>query len=229
MTITVPVAVPPAALPLPAPEDRATFTARKLEQLRWANEDLAPGVLDLAQAAYDNALDAQGSATAAAASAVSAAASNAAAAATTNVVKWISGTSYGEGVTTWSTITYLTYRRTSSSPGASTTDPSLDPTRWASLAPVRGWIRKTSAYTAMSGERIKASTAAAAWPLTLPLTPSDGDEVEVQDVDGNFDLNNLTVLGNGKKVMGYTTSWVLNTACLHVVLVYDATLGDWRI
>ena len=74
MTITVPVAIADPALPLADPADRATFTTRKLEHLRWEREDLAPGALALAEASHDNALDAQGSATGAAASAAAAAA-----------------------------------------------------------------------------------------------------------------------------------------------------------
>ena len=84
MTITVPVAVPAPALPLADPADRATFTARKLEHLRWEREDLAPGVLALAEASEDNALDAQGSAVAAAVSETNAATSEANAAAMAN-------------------------------------------------------------------------------------------------------------------------------------------------
>jgi len=93
----------------------------------------------------------------------------------------------------------------------------------------RAWTRKTTTYTALSFDRIRASTTAAAWSLTFPAAPTDGDEIEVQDVDGTFDTNNLTILANGKKVMGYTTSWVMDTQYFHGVFVYDATLGDWRI
>lgn len=84
MTITAPVAIADPALPLADPADRATFTTRKLEHLRWEREDLAPGALALAEASYDNALDAQGSATGAAASAAAAAASEANAANSAN-------------------------------------------------------------------------------------------------------------------------------------------------
>lgn len=91
------------------------------------------------------------------------------------------------------------------------------------------WLRKATAYTAASFERIRASTTAGAWSLTFPSAPYDGDEVEVLDVDGTFATNNLTLLANGKKIMGYTTSWVLDTSSVHLVFVYDATLGDWRI
>lgn len=73
MTIVVPVPITPAGLPLPDPADRATFSARKLEQLRWANNEYSTGSKALADAGYSNALDAQGSAIAASASAAAAA------------------------------------------------------------------------------------------------------------------------------------------------------------
>ena len=72
MTIVVPVAITPAGLPLPDPSDRATFSARKLEQLRWANNEYSTGSKALADASYSNALDARDSATAAGGSAASA-------------------------------------------------------------------------------------------------------------------------------------------------------------
>ncbi len=91
------------------------------------------------------------------------------------------------------------------------------------------WLRKTSAYTALSGDKIRASTTAGAWSLTFPAAPADGDEITVMDLDGTFNTNNLTILANGKKVMTNTTSWVIDTQFFHKVFVYDATLGDWRI
>lgn len=83
MAIVNPTPIPAAGLPLPNPADAATFSARKLEQLRWANEDLAPGVNAIGAASYGNALDAAASAAAAAGSA--AAAANSASTATANV------------------------------------------------------------------------------------------------------------------------------------------------
>jgi len=77
MTRPTPVSVPSPALPLADPADRATFSARKIEHLRWERNDLAPGVEALAQVAKDNADDAYASSGIAAASAVSAATSEA--------------------------------------------------------------------------------------------------------------------------------------------------------
>jgi hypothetical protein len=91
-----------------------------------------------------------------------------------------------------------------------------------------GWLRKTTTYTAASFDRIKCSTTGGAWSLTFPAAPTDGDEIEIQDVNGTFHTNNLTILVNGKKVMGDATSLICDTRYMHVTFVYDATLGDWR-
>lgn len=85
MTIVVPVAIADPGQPLPDPADRASFTTRKLEYLRWEKENLAPGALALGNAGYSNALDAQASAAAALASKNAAATSESNAAATANL------------------------------------------------------------------------------------------------------------------------------------------------
>lgn len=86
---------------------------------------------------YNNAVEADTDAVAAAASALAAAnsasaasASAQAAALASSVDEWVSGQSYPAGDAVFSPITFLTYRRTASSPGSSTTDPSVDTTRW---------------------------------------------------------------------------------------------------
>ncbi len=103
-------------------------------------------------------------------------------------------------------------------------------TEWVEIRTgASSWLRKTTTYAAASGDRIRASTTAGAWSCTFPASPADGDEIEIIDIDGTFNTNNLTLLVNGKKIMGYTTSWVLNTRYAHLLFVYDSTLGDWRI
>lgn len=167
---------------------------------------------------YNNAVDAYNNATTASAQA------NAATSAVGATI-WVSGTTYAVGDGRFSPINFQTYRRKTA--GAGTTDPSLDATNWA-LISSNVWIRKTSAYTAISFDRIKASTTGGAWSLTFPASPADGDEIEIQDVDGTFNVANLTLLVNGKKIMGFTTSWVLDTQYVHLCFIYDSTLGDWR-
>jgi hypothetical protein len=69
MTISVPVAIPAPGLPLPDPAARATFSARKLEHMRWSINEYATYSYNLGVASYNNALNAQGSATTATAQA----------------------------------------------------------------------------------------------------------------------------------------------------------------
>lgn len=59
---TLPTAIPNPSLPLPDPGDKLTFSARKLEDLRWSREDAIPGVMAAATVSYDNALEAAASA-----------------------------------------------------------------------------------------------------------------------------------------------------------------------
>ncbi len=176
-----------------------------------------------ANTAQSNAAD---SAASAAASSSSAAASASAAAVSAGVSIWVSGTTYAIGDNRFSPANKQTYRRLTA--GAGTIDPASDPTNWTRLTQLKTWLRKTAAYTCASWECIKCSTTGGAWSLTFPALPSDGDEVEIQDVNGTFHTNNLTILANGKNVMGDATSLICDTRYLHVTFVYDATLGDWR-
>jgi hypothetical protein len=116
-----------AITPLPTPPSRndpTNFAARG---------DAFLGALpDFATEANALAVDVNADAVAAAADATAATAAAAAATAAANVTKWVSGTTYTEGVVVWSPITYLSYRRKST--GAGTTDPSADSTNWAQAA-----------------------------------------------------------------------------------------------
>ena len=55
--------------------------------------------------------------------------------------KWVSGTTYAEGIIVWSPANYQTYRRKSA--GGGTTDPSGDPTNWAHLDAELAWTNLT--------------------------------------------------------------------------------------
>ncbi len=59
---TTPVPIDPPGLPLPDPNDKLTFSPRKLEEGRWMREDVVPGIEALADATYDNAVEANAAA-----------------------------------------------------------------------------------------------------------------------------------------------------------------------
>lgn len=133
MTRPVPVAVPAPGLPLADPTDRATYAARKLEHLRWEKEDLAPGVLALAQVAKDNADDANVNAIAVAADAATSAANAALAALYAGAALWVSGTTYGLGVLARSPANGRVYNKITGTAGG-VVDPSANSTDWSPVS-----------------------------------------------------------------------------------------------
>ena len=98
------------------------------------------------------------------------------------------------------------------------------------------WAEKTSAYTAVAGDKLLVDTSAAAITITLPAAPAQGDEVTIVDSEGTFDTNNLTVEPGTKRIMGETAGdeMVVSTSNAAFKLVYsdvDATNSDhgWRL
>ncbi len=175
---------------------------------------------------YNNAGEAATSAAAASASASSAATSASSAGAITGIVAWVNGGTYALNAGAISQINFQAYRKITPS-SVTSTDPASDTTNWTRIG-LLPWLRKTGTYTAKSFDRIKASTTGGGWSLTFPASPADGDDIEIQDVDGTFHTGNLTLLANGKTIMECSSSYVLDVRYLHLVFVYDSTLGNWR-
>lgn len=223
MTITVPVAVTAPALPLPDPADRATFTARKLEYLRWEKEDLAPDALALANASYDNALDAQGSATSAAADAVSAAANTALAALYAGATLWVSGTTYALGTRVSSPTNGLTYRKTTAATGG-IVDPASNTTDWAIQQVTAPTIITTgTTQTAVAGYEY-VLTNVAATTVTLPGSPVSGDKVIVKPCNA---LETNVINPNGSTIEGVSGNMTIDNAFAVVNLQY--LNSSWRL
>ena len=128
-TTPTPVSALPAA---PDRGDRATFSSRAVAMFAALKDAFVPQTNALGNATFLNAAEALASAIAAAASAFDAAIYAANAASATGAAMWVSGASYPTvGTPVWSPLNRLIYRRIV--PGAGTTDPSLDPTNWASV------------------------------------------------------------------------------------------------
>ena len=85
---------------------------------------------------------------------------------------------------------------------------------------------KTANYTAVAGQGIFANTTGGSFTITLPASPSAGDEVHIKDYARTFGTNSLTIARNGSNVDGTTSDITLSTNGQSIGLVYmDATKG----
>jgi len=223
MTRPTPVAIPDPALPLPDPADRATFSARKLEHLRWAAEDMAPGAEALAQVAKDNADDAYASAGAAAADAASAAANTALTALYAGAVLWVSGATYALGIRVISTVNGLVYRKTTATAGGAV-DPSANTTDWT-IQPVQAptVIVTGTTQTAVAGYEY-VLTNVAATTVTLPGSPVSGDKVIVKPANA---LATNVINPNGATIEGVSGNMTIDNAFAVVNLQH--LNSSWRL
>ena len=85
---------------------------------------------------------------------------------------------------------------------------------------------KTSGFTAVAGEGYFCNTTSSAFTVTLPASPTAGQQVAVVDYAGTFDTNALLISPNGNKIEGGTSSLQLSGEREGVLLVYiDSTQG----
>jgi len=85
---------------------------------------------------------------------------------------------------------------------------------------------KTSGFTATAGEGYFCNTTSAGFTVTLPATPTAGQQVAVVDYAGTFDTNVLIISPNGNKIEGGTSNLQLSGEREGVLLVYiDSTQG----
>jgi hypothetical protein len=85
---------------------------------------------------------------------------------------------------------------------------------------------QTTGFTAVKGNAYPCDTTSAAFTVTLPATPSAGDQVQLVDYAGTFDTNALTIDPNGEDIEGGTNNLQLTGEREGVILTYiDSTQG----
>ena len=96
---------------------------------------------------------------------------------------------------------------------------------------LNAWSTRTSAYTAVAGDRIVADTTTAAFTITLPTTPANYTQVTFADHYDKWSTNNLTIArGGSDKINGLAENLVCDQAGgRQIVLRYEGATIGWRI
>ena len=174
-------------LPTPPSRDDPTNFATRADAFLGALPTFATEANALAVAADADALAASNSASAASAAAI-------AATAAANTTKWVSGTTYAEGVVTWSPITFYSYRRKIA--GAGTTDPSADSTNWGLVA---GDVTQAGSQTLTNKTIALGSNSVTGTKAQFDAALTDGDFATLA---GSETLTNKTIALGSNSVTG---------------------------
>jgi len=86
---------------------------------------------------------------------------------------------------------------------------------------------KTSNYTASAGQGVFANTTSGSFTVTLPASPTLGDEVSIVDYAGTFDSNALTVGRNSSKIFGADEDLTVSTERAAFTLVFTDSTQGW--
>jgi len=88
---------------------------------------------------------------------------------------------------------------------------------------------KTTGFTATAGQGYFCNTSGGGFTLTLPSSPSLGDEVTFVDYAGTFDSNNLTIGRNSEKINGASADLTVATERAANTLVYTDGTQGWLL
>jgi len=82
--------------------------------------------------------------------------------------------------------------------------------------------------TLVAGRRYFVDTTAAR-TLTLPASPTLGQEIVIFDATGTAGTNNITLARNGNKINGLTEDAIIDVDKAGAVLIYTGVTLGWRL
>ena len=88
---------------------------------------------------------------------------------------------------------------------------------------------KTTGFTAVAGQGYFCNTTGGAFTMTLPSSPSIGDEVSFIDYAGTFDSDNLTIGRNSEKINGAASDLTVATERAANTLVFTDSTQGWLL
>ena len=101
---------------------------------------------------------------------------------------------------------------------------------WTEMSGGTSWQAvQSTGFTAAAGKGYFCNTTSAAFTVTLPGSPSLGDEVTIVDYAGTADTNNITVGRNSLKIMGSAADLTVAIERAAFTLVYSDSTYGWLL
>jgi len=88
-------------------------------------------------------------------------------------------------------------------------------------------VTLTSNTTITAGVRVFANATSGAFTITLPVSPLDGDTVQIIDVAGICQTNNITIARNGSKIQNLAEDLVINLNNAAITMIYSGVTFGW--
>ena len=100
---------------------------------------------------------------------------------------------------------------------------------WATISTAPWTSSAIAANTTLVARYQYFVTTSSAWTLTLPASPTQGDEIRIFDASGSAATNNITVGPNSLNLHGSVQNLVMNVAYGAVTLVYTGSTYGWKV
>ena len=108
-----------------------------------------------------------------------------------------------------------------------------DGTNWYDIFSLAGlgeaWQDKSGNYTASDGDNLFVDTSGGAVTITLPASPSIGNQVKIIDSHGTAATNNITVGRNSQKIQGTAADLTISTNRAGISLVFYDSDNGWLL
>ena len=89
--------------------------------------------------------------------------------------------------------------------------------------------QETTNHTASVGDKLFVDCSGGIVTVTLPASPSMGDEIRIIDATGNASTNNITVARNGNNIQGVADNLTIDTDRAAFGLVYYNSTQGWLL
>lgn len=101
--------------------------------------------------------------------------------------------------------------------------------QWATISTAPWTSSAIAANTTLVTRTQYFVTTSSAWTLTLPASPTQGDEIRIFDASGSAATNNITVGPNGLNLHGSVQNFVVNVAYGSATLIYTGSTYGWKV